>query len=225
MVRRGFLSSNGLIATILLMTVFACGFGALLFGKVGDLSPAVQERQRLEAQEWKERAEAERGAYVFWAWALRVALALTLVGAVLVAITYGLRRASEIRPDSAGLFPVVRVKVGKALLLHDPNRSVTPITLYAPAAFASQISVVSVPSSGAEAQERTTARAQVVQLAAAVHRHPPPLAGRQAGQSKGADMLPAGDDQAQVWTWPSRVPLKALIEKRTSSKIMCLTAK
>jgi len=144
--------------------------GGVLFGQANQLSGAGQERQRLEAQEWKERAEAERGALIFWQWAWRVVLVLGGLGALAVALLWGMRQALTIAPNRQGIFPFLLGRVGKAWVIHDPNRAMASTTIIGPGAqLADQVTVTHALPAGLEADQlQVTGRAQAVQALAAV---------------------------------------------------------
>jgi hypothetical protein len=99
------------------------------------------------------------------------------------------RRADTVYPDRAGLYPVREGRVGRAKVFHDPNRTLTGTTVYAPGE--QTISVQHpLPTGQVDAQQQVTGRAQATQaLRAAV---------------SGAAPLPSGH----------RLPVDALAEQR-----------
>jgi len=202
--------NKALVYIVFMTVILAIAVGAMVFGRVDRFGAAQQERQRIENADLAERLEKEQGAKVLWAYAQYVLLALAILAGLSVAWLYCVRRAAEIRPDSAGIFPVVRVKVAGVTALHNPNRTVTPVTLYAPAQLANQVAVISVASGDPDAQERTTARAQAVQLAAASTRNAPALTGER-GRIPGNTPLVDPGDQDRAYPWPARAPLTGLL--------------
>lgn len=213
-------NSNGLVAFLGLLAL-AIAVGFLLSGAIEDPATAGERaaRARIENQARAEKLALDvkhKAALVPWITAGKVvggALILAMVGGLaLVGLTWAYRRACEIRPNSVGLFPVVRVRVGGAVMLFDPNRALAPVTICTPAHLAGQITVIGVPSGAPDAQERQAARATAVQLAI-------------AGQRKLALPAPDGqratplvdDNEGRNWSWPARVPLSGLLNGRGAS--------
>jgi hypothetical protein len=149
-----------MVWTIGLIAVLACFLGAAVLGEATDLTPAGQERQRVELEQWEMQQEAERPARVFEAWGLRVVLILALIGAVAVGTLYGMRWALTISPNQQGIFPLLLGRVGQAWVVHDPNRSVSAVT-----AMGGEPPVTHYLPPG---QEQVTGQAQAIQLAAAL---------------------------------------------------------
>ena len=92
---------------VLLVVLLGLIIGALLFGKLTSLSPAEQERQRIENRELEERLELERPMVLFWSWAWRVVIVLGGLGALGVALVWGIRMALTIAPNRKGIFPLL----------------------------------------------------------------------------------------------------------------------
>jgi len=207
--------NRALVYIVFITVILAIAVGALVFGRVERFSAAQQERARIENADLAERLEKEQGAKVLWAYAEKVIIALAILALLSVFWVFGMRRAAEIRPDAAGIFPVVRVRVAGVTALHNPNRAVTPITLYAPAQLANQVAVISVASGDPDAQERTTARAQAVQLAAASTRHAPAKSDF-GGRGPDTPLVQPGD-QERAYPWPARAPLTGLLNGHGAS--------
>lgn len=161
---RRFLPTNAMVLALLLVMILSCTVGASIFGKLNELSPAAQERQRLEAQEWKERAEAERPVRLFWAWVQVVLAALIIVGVVLVAILYGVRKALTIAPDERGIFPMLLGRVDSAWVVHNQNKELAATTSIGPG----DVRVIHHLPPGMETQQvQITSQAQAIQALAA----------------------------------------------------------
>lgn len=164
---RRILPSNGLALAVLLLAVFACGFGSLLWGKLTAITPAGQDRIRIETEQWEQEQEATRPAKVFWAWAQRVTLAVTIalvtVAVVTVVWLYGIRRAVTIGADQRGLFPLLLGRASGAWVVYDPNRSPSAATAIGDG----KPSVVHTLPDGID-QTAITKNAQSVQALAAI---------------------------------------------------------
>lgn len=167
MLRRGLLPTNGL--AVLLLALFACGFGSLLFGKLMTFSPAGQERVRVETTQWEEQQQAERPAKVFWAWAQRVTLAIALALGTLAVVTvvglYGVRRAVTIYPDRRGMLPLLLGRIAGTWMVYDPNRSPTAVMSLGEG---SPLVTHHLPVGMEDQQAQITSQAQAVQALAAV---------------------------------------------------------
>ena len=174
---------------------------------------AREERLRIDTEA---RAEAERlKAQTSRAWqpvgfTANVALVMIALGTVggcgLAVVVWSNLRAAEIRADSMGLFPIVRVKVGKSTVLHDPNRSLTASTVYTPADLADQVRVVPVLCEAGKTQTLMGLGVLAVQATAAAHLHAPILAGNTGLLGPGQDQ-PGNHDH----TWPTHIPLANLM--------------
>lgn len=55
---------------------------------------------------------------------------LTLAGVSYQGVRWLARRNSFIYPNESGLFPVIKLRIGGQLIVHDPNRTPTPTTIY-----------------------------------------------------------------------------------------------
>ena len=95
-------------------------------------------------------------------------LVLTLAGLGWSAIRWLSRRADLVYPDHSGLYPLREHRIGRATVVHDPNRTLTGTTVYASGD--QRITVQQpVPQNHLGMQQRVTAQAQVAQaLRAAV---------------------------------------------------------
>jgi hypothetical protein len=153
-----------MVLALILVSVLSCALGSLFFGRVSELSSAAQERQRLEAQEWKERAEAERPTQLFWAWSKRALMTLTFLAALIVVSLFGMRYALTIAPNRQGIFPLLLGRAKGSWAVFDPNRSPTAVTL-----IGDNVPKVThaLPAGTESAQAQITSQAQMVQLTAA----------------------------------------------------------
>lgn len=209
-----------------LLVVLAFALGALVWGGRPDLTAAERERERIRNDALRQKLELDVGTkatlqpFIVAAKVVGGALVLASVaGAVFVCLRWLDRRAAEIRPGPDGQYPVVRLRVAGAMVIHDPNRQLAAAVVYARPEQANRVLIQPVITGQLTDQERTTARAQAVQLAAAVHRHPPLLApGRNGDQRPHIPELTAGDAaETPAWPWPAEVPLPHLLRDQTPS--------
>ncbi len=135
----------------------------------------------------------------------RAALLVGSVGVGYAALTWLHTRASSIYPDKAGLFPVVKVRMGGVTTIHDINRSTVAITSYSLTQDAGKVIVMPLDQPG---QQIITLGALAVQANAAMN-HP-------AGSSGNATTLPTYETGSAVPELPARVPLRGLLESAPS---------
>jgi hypothetical protein len=116
--------------------------------------------------------------------AFRVLLGLvtlfTLGGLGWGAVRWLNRRADTVYPDRSGLYPIREGRVGPAKVFHDPNRTLSGTTVYAPG---EQTIAVRhpVPEGRIDVQQQVTGQAQAAQaLRASVSGSTAPHAGRPA---------------------------------------------
>lgn len=83
------------------------------------------------------------------------------------------RRASEVHADASGLYPLLRLRVAGAVVVHDPNKSLTADTIYAPQQIASSIAVIPVQSQASPSQLRMALAGALLQITAAENKHKP----------------------------------------------------
>jgi len=88
-----------------------------------------------------ERLKDERPAYLFWSWAWRIVGVVAGLGLVAVTLRWLNRKATTIAPNTQGIFPLVKIRVGRAQAIHDPNRAMTATTIYATPELADAIRV------------------------------------------------------------------------------------
>jgi len=149
---------------LLLLALFAVGMGWWL----GDRSraPSAYEIERM----------ALGVTFVRTMLPFKVAFAVLLGGIVLVtlgglgwsAIRWLTRRTDLVYPDHHGLYPIREHHIGRATVVHDPNRTLTGTTVYASGD--QRIAVQHpMPQNHLSVQQQVTAQAQVAQaLRAAV---------------------------------------------------------
>ena len=149
---------------LLLLALFAVGMGWWL----GDRSrtPSAYEIERM----------ALGVTFVRTMLPFKVAFAVLLGGIVLVtlgglgwsAIRWLTRRTDLVYPDRHGLYPIREHHIGRATVVHDPNRTLTGTTVYASGD--QRIAVQHpMPQNHLSVQQQVTAQAQVAQaLRAAV---------------------------------------------------------
>jgi hypothetical protein len=152
---------------VLLTVLLGLVIGALLFGKLTSLSPAEQERQRIENRELEERLELERPMVFFWSWAWRVVIVLGGLGALGVALVWGVRMALTIAPNRKGIFPLLLGRVGKAWVIHDPNRALAGTNLIPVGPDKTPHFIPALPEGLEREQVQITSQAQMVQGVAA----------------------------------------------------------
>jgi len=207
------------IGLILFLALFG---GWQIAGGVRQIIIRDELRERARIENEAARAElAHRAAMEPWRRAGEVAagaIALAgLAGLAWAGVAYAYRRAGEIRPGPDGQFPLIRLRVAGGWIIHDPNRQITGTTIYASLDRAGQIAVIPVIPPGAErAQGRATMMAQLLQIASAIHRHPPILAQPGGGGAAPISLAPAEEPESPPPPWPSRVPLLGLLEGRPS---------
>ncbi len=202
---------RGLAVTVLLIAALAVFSGWQLAGGIRDIitRDELREAARLE-NEHRARMEPWRRAGKIAAGVIGL---LTLAGLGSALIVYAHRRAGEIRPGPDGQFPIIRVRVGGATVLHDPNRQLAPTVVYTTPRLAQNVVVMPVLPPGLETEQvATTARAQAVQLASAVNKHRPVLTdgGAPTHPQPLEDRRQALED-ALAPLWPTRVPLTGLL--------------
>lgn len=212
------MAKRGLFSGVLvLLLVLACGFGALVFP-----TPAREQRMRIKNRALAERLalqQEHREELGPWLLGGKIAIGVIFLGVAAglgsAAVVYAWRKAEEIRPDDAGLYPLIRIDRPGVTVIHDPNRAIAPTTVYTTPELARHVAIVPMIAPGMEAnQVATTARAQAVQLAAAVHRHLSTV------ETNNAPLLPPSDSPQVAnfaHLWPSRVPLASLLNETAVS--------
>lgn len=222
---KGKMSRKGKMDIWLFLAVIglAAVLGAILWRGRPDLSDAERERARVETAALAEKLALDveqKRALSGWILAAKVVgggLALVgIAGLAFVSLRWLDRRAAEVRPGPDGQFPLVRVRIRGATIIHDPNRQLAAATVYARDDQADRVAIIPVITGSLSTQERTAARAQAVALTSAAHRHPPIMV-----TGGGRATLPATVDADQVDEtpepiWPSRVPLLSLLNGSTS---------
>jgi hypothetical protein len=89
------------------------------------------------------------------------------------------RRTDLVYPDQSGLYPLREHHIGRATVVHDPNRTLTGTTVYASGD--QRISVQHpVPQNHLSVQQQVTAQAQVAQALRAAVSGPSALPGARA---------------------------------------------
>jgi hypothetical protein len=199
------MTRNGIIPLILITTILALITGVLLAGDDDATADARAEAARIEnearAQKLAIDVDAKRRLQP-WVMAGKVVGGLVVLagaaGAIAVTLRFLDRRASEVHADKDGQFPLVRVKVAGATVIHDPNRQLAGATVYAPDQLAHNVQVFPVVVGDLDRQERASARATAVQLVSAAHKHPPALLpGRRSGRSY-SQLDPIGDTESET---------------------------
>ncbi len=201
---------RGLAVTVLLIAALAVFGGWQLAGGIRDIitRDELREAARLE-NEHRARMEPWRRAGKIAAGVIGL---FTLAGLGSALIVYAHRRAGEIRPGPDGQFPIIRVRVGGATVLHDPNRQLSGTVVYTTPRLAQNVVVMPVMLPGLEAEQvATTARAQAVQLASAVNKHRPVLMAPPS-RSQPQPLMTAEEQQQEAEAlWPTQVPLARLL--------------
>ncbi len=169
---------SAMVVALVLVAVLACIVGAVTLGNLTDLTPAAQERQRIEnahlekqleierqleatkAAEEAARVEAEHGAKVAFAIGWRIALIVAIFGLIFAVVAFAVHRSELINANRQGQFPLLTRQVNGAWVVHDPNRTVSGVTAIGGAP---QVKHYLPPG-----QEQVTSQAQAVQLAAAL---------------------------------------------------------
>lgn len=208
-------------AVPMMASVVLIALGMLL---AGAFRGSDQERVRIENRARAEKLAVEvaqkeqLSGFILVGKVLAGVLALVLVGGLgFIGLRYLDRRASEIRPGADGQFPLVRVRVAGATILADPNRQLAAAMIYASPGQADQVVIQPVIVGDLSTQERQAARASAVQLASAVHRHPPVLVGGQGNSGAAGGHADEITDLDPVIEWPGRVPLTGLLNGIGSS--------
>ncbi len=156
----------------LTIVVLAMALGALLTDKVrgGGEAASVRVVEEPKGTSWTDSL----GELLSFAWFL---FRVTLMALIIVALAVGLwvtylfveRKASTVYPNQKGVYPVLKLRVGRAAVLHDPNRATTATTVYTTPELAENVQVVPVLAPGTEAEQAVvTGRAQAVQALAAI---------------------------------------------------------
>jgi hypothetical protein len=152
----------------LLAVLLAFVLGGALLGR----RPLDEAAQRQLSRVQVSRAERLAAVEV----AVKAGAAVLLLGLTsglgVAAVRWALRRAGTVYPNEAGLFPLFKLRLGRAVVVHDPNRAPTPTTVYVAGGERPDVRVLHVTQDGNEAgQHRVTSQAQAVQaIAAATHR-------------------------------------------------------
>lgn len=200
--------------------VLALAFSLWCVLRVLDNDP---ERTRIENEALAQKLALDvqqKAALSGWVVAAKIAtgglVLASIGGAVLVSLRWLNRKAAEIRPGADGQFPLVRVKVGGATILADPNRAIGAATVYASPAQAGRVIIQPVITGSLPAQVAQAARASAVALTSAAHRHPPVIVaggGRAAIPARVADQVEAETPEP---VWPRRIPLMSLLNGGSS---------
>jgi len=198
-------SSGGMLGaigtTIVLIIIIGLAAGLALSGGLRELTMTEVERAARAEQAWLNVKESEaalpavtlRNQLIYTS--VGISIAVLVIGGALALVVWLNRKASEIRPNEAGLYPVIVRTVFGGVLLHDPNRGMGPTTVYrTPTWFDALANLVftlrnvkppewmsttpptaSYPApADAQMMDRIAERAAAVQLTAAATRHPQP---------------------------------------------------
>jgi hypothetical protein len=209
----------------IIITILALILGFLLAGRDNATADARTEAARIENQARAEKLAVDvqtKRRLQPWIMAAKIGGGLVVLAGVAGAIAVTLRfldwRASEVHADKDGQFPLVRVRVAGATVIHDPNRQLAGATVYIADQLTGNVQVMPVVVGDLDYQERTSARATAVQLVSAAHKHPPALpAGKGRTATKSGTDVSDIAESASVITWPSRVPLSGLLNGQSTS--------
>jgi hypothetical protein len=149
---------------MLLLLMVAVAVGLWAGGGERRASPYQLERASMSLQ-------LDRAMLPFRA-AFRVLLGgvvlFTLSGMGWGAVRWLNRRADTVYPDQGGLYPIREGRVGRAKVFHDPNRTLSGTTVYAPTSAAIDV-LHPLPRNRLDVQRQVTGQAQASQaLRAAV---------------------------------------------------------
>jgi len=154
-----------------------------------------------------------------WTQAAKVGFGVLVLVAILCVILvmtlWGARRALTIAANEQGIFPYL---IGRARwrdedgqrqsgwVMWDNNRALT-----AGSVIANGKVTAMMPAGFEREQAETTARAQYVQMAAAIYQHPPIISGNKRNGTGDIDVMPELEPGEPVLNWPSRVPLNWML--------------
>jgi len=219
------------VVYLALFLAFAClVVGLLVAGDVPALTDAERERERIEnaAREAKLALEVkQKEALTPWTQAAKVGFGVLVLVAILCVILvttlWGARRALTIAANEQGIFPYL---IGRARWRDEDGQRQSGwvmwnnnLALTAGSVVANGRVTAMVPAGFEREQAETTARAQYVQMAAAIYRHPPIVSGNKyngAGPVQG-NSVPELEPGEPVLNWPEIVPLPALFTNRQPS--------
>lgn len=233
------------IVTFALVTAVLLAFmlGLVTCSRVADLDFATMEQRATRAAIENEALQARRAIETRHAArltefraALHVVVSVMLIGALALSIgggavllwnsadvvlAWGRNRANTFYADETGIFPLVKIRVGKCELVHDPNKATAASTIYTPTAAVGDVTVI--PVDGLEPTQIQTAwNAQRVQAIAAAHR-PQPLS--QVPSPPRQLTAPAAEDAAEPppgVMLPQRVRLLDLLPQEVSLQSLIL---
>ena len=181
--------SKVLIIAIILLVMLALVVGSAIAGN--------QREESLEVARTKEAIA------VRWLWismAMKVILGLIVLaflgGLAYTTVRLALKRAATYYPDRSGLYPVVKCRVGKGHIFHDPNRVPVAATIYTEAG----VTFVASPELG-PGQLQVTGQAQAAQAlrAAASGIGLPPSTAEKIVSGAGQDPLVKPLPPVEVW--------------------------
>ena len=103
--------------------------------------------------------------------AIVIIVSITLASLGFQLVRYASNRAGMVWPSADGVFPLIKVKVGRDQIVYDPNRAVTPSVIFS-ADEVGTVSVLHIASSAHPSDQRQiSSQAQVVQGIIAAARH------------------------------------------------------
>jgi hypothetical protein len=151
----------------LLAMLLAFVLGGVLFGRRPLDEASRVELYRLQVKKAERLAVVEVGVKA----GASIVLVAVIGGLGVAVVRWALRRAGTIYPDQAGIFPLLKLRLGAAVVVHDPNRAPTATTAYVAGRERPDVRVLHVTQDGSEAgQFQITSQAQAVQAIAAATR-------------------------------------------------------
>ena len=224
--RRLNLKTDAMVVALIMVSVFACAVGALVLGDAADLTPAGQERQRIENEYRQEqlaldleiqatqaadtaaRLEAERPAKIAWSYGWRIAALIGIAGLIIAGVAFAVHRSQIVNANRQGQFPLLISTVDGVRVIHDPNRTVSGVT-----ALGGEPQVKHYLPPG---QPEATAQAQATQMMAALASGDPAASRRQeaarALMSASQRMLARKTPQVERAEWDEGHVEQLLIE-------------
>jgi hypothetical protein len=167
------------VLTLGILLALAVGVGLWLGGRGRPPTAYQIERASMDLQVARTMVPFQIAFRVL----LSLVALLTLGGLGWGAVRWLNRRADTVYPDRSGLYPIREGRVGQAKVFHDPNRTLTGTTVYAPNE--RTIAVQNpLPEGRLDVQQQVTGQAQAAQaIRASVSGTSPP-----SGQSPVRDM-------------------------------------